>query len=292
MDNVVNIKDFKSTRSINSVMEWFEQFPTSGLFLETIRDAIHSHAKVPDRPYDLPFTLKAVSFSPYNLDLVWFSEGNRTLTVGWMARCNFAAVGGIVAMKPYDVGTQEKATAYYQDLTHRLLHRAGLYKGFGGAGASLAMGLFLIGEMVNRSVEMCEYVDEDGDHHFTALMGDDDDQQVFSVCIFNQAFELTLAHNTELRKKQMPKAGPIWENVKGGKIRAKIVSSKEPESPLFKKGKNKEDNKWIDMILTEEIIGDDRSAMEEYVSHLLSWHEHYAIYYNIEGWSYEVTWKG
>lgn len=92
-------------------------------------------------------------------------------------------------------------------------------------------------------------------------------------------------------KIEMPKGGPIWENVRGGKIRAKIVSRKKPESPLFKKGNNKEINKWIDEILTEEIVGNDRETMEQYVRDLLCWHEHYATYYNIEGWSYEVTWK-
>lgn len=292
MSNVVSIKDFKNAQSINSVMEWFEQFPVSELCLEMIRCAIGSHAQVPNTPYELPFTLKATTYTPYNLDLVWVSEGAPVLTVGWVASCNFAMVGGLQAMKSYDVSTREKATAYHHDLVHRVLRRAGLYTGFGGAGSPLAMGLFLTAEMNNRAVEMCEYVDEDGDHHFAALVGDEDEQQVFSVCIFNRTFNRTLEYNTGRLKTQMPKAGPIWENVKGGKIRAKIVATKKPESPLFKRGNNKEINKWIGEVLTEEIVGDDRAAMERFVHDLLAWHEHYHTYFNMQGWTYEVTWKG
>lgn len=77
-----------------------------------------------------------------------------------------------------------------------------------------------------------------------------------------------------------PTGAPVWENVKGGKIKANISMSKAG-SKIYQKPHP-----------AEEIIGDDRSAMEAHIEAFLNWLNNYDAYYSCQGWKYEVKWKG
>lgn len=293
MDNVHSLTEFKNGREINSLMAWFGQFNTSPDFNDMMREVFKSIAFAWGGDFVLPFTIKVPTVqSGYSLDLSWWSGGEVVLTTGWMRRCNFAAAGAFMAMTSRDTSSDELEMKFVRRFAHETFIEGGIYPGFGSGASASALATGMIFEMAKRSSEICEYRCESGDRHYSIFFGDDEDPQIFTFTIRGVVFQELQTRMHNLRKTQMPKAGPSWENVRGGKIRAKIVSSKKPESPLFKKGKDKQLNKWIDEILIEEIVGDDREAMEEYVQHLLAWHWHYATYYNIEGWSYEVTWKG
>lgn len=299
MENVVSIDKFKSERNVGAVVKWFEQFQTGPLFMEIVRKAFDHHADV-DGEYILPFNISAPRIVPgQSLDLTFYREEQTfaSLTLGWMAAPAFATFGVIQAMPSTFLETTEQSRAYMRKSVNELLRTLNVYRGFGGVGNLLSMAICLLTEIVNKTGQIHEYVTPEGDHYFTAFVAatgadPNDDAEVITLRIKHQEYALVKGRVREMMKEQMPKAGPSWENVEGGKIRAKIVSSKKPESPLFKRGKDKQINKWIGEILTEEIVGNDREAMEKYVHDLLCWHEHYATYYNIEGWSYEVTWKG
>lgn len=300
MENVVSIDKFKTDRNVGTVMTWFEQFATGPVFMEVIRGAFEAHSDV-DGEYALPFGISAPRMATgQSLDMCFYRDDQEfsSLTLGWMAAPAFATFGVIQSMTPTLVETTDQSKAYLQKTLGEMLQSLNVYTNFGGVGNLLSMAVCLLTEIVKRTGMIHEYVAPDGDHFFTAFITADGadpnevEPEVLTLRIKHQEFNLVKGRLREMMKTQMPKQGPIWQDVEGGKIRAKITSSKKPESPLFKKGKDKQYNKWIDGILTEEIIGNDRVAMEKYVRNLLCWHEHYAVYYNIEGWSYEVTWKG
>lgn len=79
---------------------------------------------------------------------------------------------------------------------------------------------------------------------------------------------------------QPPTGAPVWENVKGGKIKATITMAKA-ESKIYKQPQP-----------AEEIIGDNRQAMEDHINRFLNWLHNYDTYYSCKGWKYEVKWKG
>ncbi|QVD49086.1 hypothetical protein LUCX_16 [Xanthomonas phage vB_XciM_LucasX] len=80
----------------------------------------------------------------------------------------------------------------------------------------------------------------------------------------------------------MPGQAPVWENVKGGKIKATLTMT-NPKSAWFK---GQKPHVW------EEIVGDDRPAMEAHIAQTLAWLSHYDTYYSLKDWKYEVKWKG
>lgn len=299
MSNIVSFDRFKTDRNLGAVMTWFEQFQTSPLFMEMIRKAFEYHADH-DGEYVLPFTIRAPRQVPgQSLDLSFVVGDNdfASLTLGWMAAPAFATFGVLQAMPSTMLETTETSRAYLMTKVRAMISATGVYDGFGSIGFALGMAVCLLTEIINKTGQIHEYVTPEGDHYFTAgiaAAGADpnDDAEVMTLRIRGKEFARVQESMRQLMKAEIPKAGPSWENVRGGKIRAKIVSRKKPESPLFKKGTNKEINKWIDEILTEEIVGDDREAMERYIRKLLAWHHHYAVHYNMEGWSYEVSWKG
>jgi hypothetical protein len=300
MSNIVSFDKFKTGRNLSGVMTWFEQFATGPVFMEIIRGAFESHSDV-DGEYTLPFSISAPRMATgQSLDMCFYRDDQEfsSLTLGWMAAPAFATFGVIQSMTPTLVETTDQSKAYLQKTIGEMLLSLNVYTNFGGVGNLLSMVVCLLTEMVKRTGMIHEYVAPDGDHFFTAFItadGTDPNEvepEVLTLRIKHQESNLVKGRLREMMKTQMPARGPSWENVEDGKIRAKIVSSKKPESPLFKRGKDKQLNKWIGEILVEEIVGNDRVAMERYVRNLLCWHEHYATYYNVEGWSYEVTWKG
>lgn len=299
MSNIVSLDKFKTDRNLGDVMAWFEQYETGPLFMEIIRDAFNNHSDV-DGEYTLPFSVGAPHQVPGQwLDLCFYrkDEDFSSLTLGWMAAPAFATFGVIQSMQTTRIETTEESRDFLRTTIGKLLVSLNVYTGFGGVGNLLSMAVCLLTAIVKKTGEIREYVAPDGDHFFTAFISADgvdpnDAAEVITLRIKHQERDLVKNRIREMMKAEAPRGGPIWEDVEGGKIRAKITASKKPELKLFKRGKDKQYNKWIDSILIEEIVGNDRAAMERYVCNLLCWHEHYATYYNIEGWSYEVSWKG
>lgn len=73
---------------------------------------------------------------------------------------------------------------------------------------------------------------------------------------------------------------PVYDSVKGGKIKATITMAK-PESKIYQKPQ-----------VIEEITGDDATRMGLHIEDFLYWLQNYDAYYSCKGWTYEVKWKG
>ncbi len=196
---------------------------------------------------------------------------------------HYAAVSGLT---PVEIPDWDSTSKFFSGELHGITDAVGSVTDTPGLNEAFAFGLNILGDLVRYTSQVYVTVEESkdntGSRHYMSMVPieDEDECEFISVTFTEMGIKLNKEHNLKAAKAVMPSFAPMWTNDEDGTIKATLTMHKE-SSPLFK---GQKPHVW------EEIIGTDRKAMEAHIRKSMKWLAHYGIYYNTEGWEYNVKW--
>ncbi|WJJ55183.1 hypothetical protein [Xanthomonas phage RTH11] len=197
---------------------------------------------------------------------------------------HYSAVAGL---EPHDIDDWEKTDQFFKDHLHWLLDAAGAHAPGTGMNEAFAFASCFLMNLMRNSSQV--YMVEEktgtsaGTRHYFGLADhpeSEEDLEFISITFTAMGIEHDKKRNLRIARAKMPSYAPMWTNEEEGTIKATLTMHKE-SSPLFK---GQKPHVW------EEIIGTDRKAMEAHIRSSLKWLAHYGLYFNTEGWEYNVKW--
>lgn len=196
---------------------------------------------------------------------------------------HYAAVSGLT---PVEIPDWSSTSEFFTKQLYGITDAVCSVGNAPGLNEAFAFGLNVVGELIRHCPQVYATVeaseDNTGSRHYMAMVPieGEDECEFVSVTFTEMGFAFNKEHNLKVAKATMPSFAPMWTNDEEGTIKATLTMYKE-SSVLFK---GQKPHVW------EEIIGSDRKAMELHIRKSLKWLEHYGIYYNTEGYEYNVKW--